>query len=405
MKILYYHQHFSTPDGSTGTRSYEMARSLIARGHEVTIICGSYNMSDTGLTGCYSHGSRKGDVDGIHVIELALPYKNKLGLLQRTWTFIKFAIKGCSLVLTRDYDLIFATSTPLTAGIPGIVAKILRRKAFVFEVRDLWPELPKALGVIQNPFVLWAMSLLERLTYHCADACIGLSPGMVQGIRKRSTPTKRIAMIPNGCDLRLFPPPAPRKGTPRDSSRPLQVIFSGAHGLANGLDAVLDTANILNKRGSMDVEFIFIGDGKQKSHLIARAENEGLTNCQFLTPLPKIELSRLLNKCDLGMMVLENIPEFYYGTSPNKFFDYIASGLPVINNYPGWVANLITEHHCGFTVPPDNATFFADTLERISSTRDMLTLMSQNARHLAESEFGREQLSDIFCNLLEEVAV
>lgn len=168
MKVLYYHQHFSTPQGSTGTRSYAMARHLLQAGHEVTMVCGAYAGGQTGLTGPYRDGRRAGRVDGIQVIELELPYANRDGFLKRALTFLKFAWRSAGIALRQDYDVVFATTTPLTAGIPGICARWLRGKPFVFEVRDLWPELPKAMGVITNPVVLWAMGVLEWLSYRSA---------------------------------------------------------------------------------------------------------------------------------------------------------------------------------------------------------------------------------------------
>ncbi len=158
MKELYFHQYFSTPEGSTGTRSYEMALRLLERGHQVVMVCGSYGESNTGLTGEFVRGRRRGTVDGIDLIEFDLPYSNNDGFIRRTSTFIRFALNSIYVALTERYDLIFATSTPLTAGISGIIARLVRRKPFVFEV-------PEALGVITNRFVLWAMRVLEWTSY------------------------------------------------------------------------------------------------------------------------------------------------------------------------------------------------------------------------------------------------
>src|SRR5690606_14353347 len=146
MRILYIHQHFSTRQGSTGTRSYEFARRLVARGHSVTMVCGAYGGGSTGLTGSYRRGARRGTVGGIDVIEFELPYSNSDRFFKRTWTFIRFVQRGLWVALSSPADIVFATSTPLTVAIPGIAAKIFRRRAFVFEVRDLWPELPKEMG-------------------------------------------------------------------------------------------------------------------------------------------------------------------------------------------------------------------------------------------------------------------
>lgn len=404
MRVLYFHQYFSTPSGSTGTRSYEMAKMLIKRGHKVIMVCGSGHMSDTGLSDLSVKGMKRGMVDGIDVIELDIPYSNHFGLIRRTIVFLLFALRSIFLAMTLDYELLFATSTPLTSGIPGIFATIFRRKRFVFEVRDLWPELPRAMGIIKNPIILYAMSILEWISYHCAKGCIGLSPGIVKGIVRRGVSTEKVIMIPNACDLNIFNPEIGKILRPDGiDNKNFVVIFSGAHGIANGLDSVLDVANVLKKRSYNNIKFIFIGDGKKKPELIKRCEIDGLNNCLFIDPVNKKKLNSFFKGADIGLMVLSNIPAFYYGTSPNKFFDYISSGLPVINNYPGWIADMIIKNNCGVVVEPNNPEVFADVLIALAEEKNMIKLMGINARKLAEEEFNREKIADIFVDFLEKI--
>ncbi len=404
MKILYFHQHFKTPSAAGGTRSYELAQRLLARGHAVTMVCGKTD--DLGLPVPDPKAPRRGMVDGIDVVQLDLSYSNYDGILKRTATFLRFGLASIKLALREDYDLLFATSTPLTAAIPGVVMKLCgRRKPFVFEVRDLWPELPRALGM-KNPLLLWGMSLLEWLSYNLADGCIGLSPGICEGIKKRCrNKTKPMAMIPNGCDLDVFGP-----GERADLKLPdinptdLVAVFTGAHGIANGLDALLDAAAELLKRGRKDIVLVFIGDGKTKPALVERAERESLVNCRFMDPIPKRELAGLVACMDVGLMILANVPAFYYGTSPNKFFDYIASGLPVLNNYPGWLADMINRRECGLAVPPDNPVAFADALIALADDPAKRLQMGRAARTLAEKEFDRNKLGNTFVDFLEAVS-
>lgn len=394
MKVIYFHQHFSTPKGSVGIRSYEMARRLLARGHKVTMVCGSYGGGETGLTQSFVGGRRRGVVDGIDIIEFDLAYSNVDGFVKRAMTFVKFALRSISLAFTERYDVLFATTTPLTAGIPGIFARWLRGKPFVFEVRDLWPELPRAMGVIRNPVVLGTMSVLEWASYRSAHRLIGLSPGILEGIVHRGVPRERIASVPNGCDLDIFAvevePWRPAQVRPTD----LMVVFAGTHGMANGLDAVLDAAAELKRRGRHEIKLLLIGQGKLKAGLQARAQREGLDNVVFHDPVNKTRLAGLMAATDVGLQVLTNVPAFYYGTSPNKFFDYIAAGLPVLNNYPGWLAEMIIEHRCGFAVPPDNPAAFADALERAARDREALRAMGVRGRALAEAQFDRALLAD-----------
>ncbi len=402
MKILYFHQHFSTPKGATGTRSYEFARALIQRGHQVTMVCGSYALGNTSGT-AMANGRKM--VDGIEVIEIPLAYSNYNSLVSRSRLFLRFAMRSIWIALTEKYDLLFATTTPLTAGLPGIVMKCFRRKPFVFEVRDLWPELPKAMGVVTNPVVLAGLTLLEWLSYRTADACVGLSPGIVEGIRRRSRPALPIAMIPNGCDLELFQPGDRNKLAlvgiePGDCV----AVFTGAHGQANGLEAVLDASAELKRRGRTDIKFVFIGDGKLKPVLQARVAKEGLEECRFFDPMPKRQLNAVVSCCDVGLMILADVPAFYYGTSPNKFFDYLASGLPVLNNYPGWLAGLIREHRCGVAVAPRDPKAFADAMEFLADHPEERKARSKRARQLGEAQFARERLAGEFVGWIEQSA-
>lgn len=403
MKILYFHQHFTTPSIGGGTRSYEFSKRLIQRGHEVTLVCGErakLNLPATSTKGVY-----RGTIDGIEVMQINLPYSNSDGIAKRTWIFVKFAWKGIQIAIREDYDLLFATSTPLTAGIPGIWMKWFgsKKRKFVFEVRDLWPELPKALGM-KNPLLLWGMSILEKWSYKNADGCIGLSPGICEGIEKRSQKNKRIELIPNGCDLGIFRP-SNRKKLQLNGVLPTNTlaVFTGAHGIANGLDAILDMAAELKMKGRNDIKIAFIGNGRVKNTLMKRARNENLDNCLFFDPVPKTQLNDIVASADIGLMVLKDVPAFYYGTSPNKFFDYIASGLPVVNNYPGWLADLISGNECGIVVPSNDALAFANALIDLADHPEKRITMGENARQLAEKEFSREDLSNKFVDFLEEI--
>jgi len=404
MRVLYFHQHFSTPLGSTGIRSYEMARKLISRGHQVTMVCGSYGAGHTGLEGPFHNGFRRGLVDGIDVIEYDLAYSNADGLFKRSLTFLRYAARCVGRVFSEPTDLVFATTTPLTAGIPGIFARWFTKKRFVFEVRDLWPELPRAMGVIRNPLVLWAMGVLEWASYRSAHRLVALAPGIAAGIRKRGVPEAHIATIPNGCDLDIFgdrsEPWRPDGIAPDD----LMAIFAGTHGVANGLDAVLDAAAELKKRGRNDIKLLLIGQGKLKPALQERAEREALDNVVFAKPVDKKRLAGLMASTDVGLQILADVPAFYYGTSPNKFFDYAAAGLPVLTNYPGWLAGLIEENQCGFAVLPRDPVAFADALEAAAADREALLQMGRNARQLAEREFSRGALSERFVDWLEGAA-
>jgi glycosyltransferase involved in cell wall biosynthesis len=374
-----------------------MARALIAEGHEVTVVCGVVDTASTGVEAGRGRIAR-GDVDGIQVIQLDFPYSNTHSLAKRAWNFLRYSLTATRLSLTTSYDVLFATSTPLTAAIPGIVIRRLRRsKSVVFEVRDVWPDLPIALGGLRNPLAVAVLRRLERAAYNSADRTIGLAPGICELIDERTTrdnPPSRL--IPNGCDLSLFSPSASR------SDPIFRAVFTGTHGVANGLDACLDSAEILCSKGRTDIELHFIGSGNQKAQLIESANARQLENCKFLEPLPKKELGVALHQYDAGLMILSDIPEFYYGTSPNKFFDYIASGLPIVNNYPGWLADLIGEYGCGIAVEPGDPIKLANAIVELADNPAARLEMGRRSRRLAESRFARSDLSAQFVATLED---
>jgi len=394
MRLLYIHQHFTTPKGSGGIRSYEMSQRCIKEGVSVTMVCGSHLGGDSGLNMPFKWGKRSGLVDGINVIEYNLAYSNKDNFMKRTYLFIIFSLRAIGLALTHKYDIIFASTTPLTAGIPGIIAKVLRGKHFVFEVRDLWPELPKAMGVIKNPIVLKLLDFLEWVTYKFANRIIGLSPGICSGIHSKGIPFKKIIEVPNGCDIELFSKETDLWRPNGANKEDVLFIFSGAHGIANGLDAVLDAVKVLVENNISGYKIILIGNGKLKANLVNRAVSEKLNEfIIFLDPVPKEKLIRLLKSCDVGLQILANVPAFYYGTSPNKFFDYLSAKKPVLTNYPGWVADLITKNECGFVCNPNDPISFADEIVKIINNKENLKKMGENAYSLAINEFKREKLA------------
>ena len=405
MHIVYIHQYFKTPREAGGIRSYELSQRLIATGHRVSMIAGT-----TDLNKC---PGKPGDIlrydtDGIDVHQIVEPYFQSMGFARRWLAFLRFASKAYKVAQTiKDVDLVFATSTPLTVGDPGRKGAKYHRCPFVFEARDLWPPSPSAPGQIKNVLVKWYLKRMALRIYRSADRCIALAPGIKDGIAETGYPPEKIMMIPNGCDTELFTPLGsnaevdndPRFGCLGD----FRLVFAGAHGLANGLDAVLNAAAELKRRGIGGVRFCMIGTGSKKTGLMQRSKDEELdAYFSWVDPLEKDKLAKILPQMDVGVLVFRNLPAFYRGTSPNKFFDYISCGLPVLNNYPGWIADHIKESNCGVVVPPDDPVAFADAVIDLMNRRNDLKEMGRNARNLAENRFSRDELGAMFVETLEK---
>lgn len=383
MKILYLHQYFQTPLDAGGTRSYVIAKHLISLGHKVKMVY---------LTTDRARKDYNDDYEGIKLIKLNFNYSNKQSFFKRALVFIKFSLKTCSIVLKEDYDIIYATSTPLTIGVPALLAKLIRRKKYIFEVRDLWPELPRAMGVVNNKFLYYILKILEISCYKFSDFCIGLSPGIIEGIKKY-VPSEKTVLISNYSNIDFFKPK-----TNFNDKKKIKLIYAGALGLANGIDNILNEAKRLLNLGYNinSFQFDFYGTGIKQQHLINRVKNENLTNCKFYDPVPKLKLKKIFHDYDMGIMSLENIKEFHYGTSPNKFFDYISSGLPVICNYDGWIKDLIEEYNIGIATNPNVKDDFSKKLISLLNNKKTIETHSINSRNLAEKEFSdKEQLKKI----------
>ena len=398
MRILYIHQYFNTHQEAGGSRSYSLAKALVDHGHSVIMLTSNRQ-------NCQFPFKTESDIDGIKVIYIKNRYSNNMGFLRRIWSFIQFTFISLIVVVRlRHIDLVFATSTPLTVGIPGMIYKRIYRLPFVFEVRDLWPDLAIAMGILKNSAVISLSRWLERKTYQESNHIISLAPGITDSIIRRGIQPQRITMIPNGCDIELFThnfgtSPADWPFEPDD----FILLYAGTHGLANGLQWVIDLAIETKYRQKDKIKFVLIGNGMTKAGLIRQKEEHRLNNVIFLDPIPKCELVKYFAAADMGMQLLANIPDFYYGTSPNKFFDYLAAGIPVLNNYPGWIAELIRKWHCGIVVKPDDFDDFFNQIKLVIDNRELLKVMGARAQELAISMFHRDQLSSNFVEVLETV--
>jgi glycosyltransferase involved in cell wall biosynthesis len=401
MRVLVFHQHFTTRSGATITRVYQFVRRLVDRGHEVTVVTATAAMATTGLEGPFVHGRREGLVEGIRVIELTGRYSNYQSVWQRTFEFASFTARSLRYALTEDYDLVYCKTVPLTLALPGIAGRLLRRKPFVFDVGDLWPAIPRAMGV-RNPLLLGAMSALEWAGYHAADLNIAVAPGIVGGIRDRGIPDERIVFIPNGAELDLFTPcpaDAPRPVIPGVGPDELVAVYAGKHGRTNGLEVVVETARHLAALGRHDIRVVLIGDGACKPALVEQAK--GLSNLLFLEPMPKTDLARLMHRADVGIQCFVDIEIIFDTSAPNKFFDYIAAGLPVVINYPGWTADLVRSEDVGRPVPPRDPAALAQAIAWLADHRDEARAMGRRARSLAERRFDRRRFADQAVDLFE----
>lgn len=393
-RLLYLHQHFSTPAGAAGTRSHALARMLAQAGHEVTLATGQWQGAVTGLEGPFRRGAREGRVAGFRVVEFAIPCANAMGLAARTRAFLRYAWAATGLARGARWDLVIASSTPLTVVLPALAAR-RRGTPFLFEMRDPWPELPRALG-LANPLALAAMERLADAACREAVAVVALTDGMAELARARGA--ARVEVVPQGCDLDLFGPHIPPWRPEGARSGELLAVYAGAHGVANGLGTLVEAARALAARGERRVRLLLVGEGGEKPALMAAAD--GLPNITFLDPLPKRDLARLFAGSQAGLLCLAPVPAFAEWTAPNKLMDYLAAGLPVLSNLPGEAARILAGG-AGETVPPADPAALADALQRLAEQPARRAARGEAARQLALRRFDRRLLAQRFLATVE----
>jgi glycosyltransferase involved in cell wall biosynthesis len=252
-------------------------------------------------------------------------------------------------------DLVYASTPHLLTPLVGWMLARLRGIPFVMEVRDLWPDVLVDMGQLTLDSLLFRLlRALEQFLYQRADAVVVLAHGSRDHLIEEGIPAGKITVVPNGSDVDFFLAPAPRDVLrSRFGFSGIVAVYAGAHGPANGLDLLLDAARAVSD-DVPDLNVVLVGDGIAKQKLVARARRDGLTNVCFLDPVPKKEMPALLGAADMGVHVLADVPLFRYGVSPNKLFDYMAAGLPVITNTPGEVAGIVEEARAGIAVAPDD---------------------------------------------------
>lgn len=396
MRVIYLHQYFTTPSMSGGTRSYEMAKRLVQSGHEVHIVT-SWRQK-TEKTSWFHE-----TIDGINVHWLPVEYSNSMSFGDRIKAFFNYAFKAGKKACTLGGDVVFATSTPLTIAIPGVYVSKKLKLPMVFEVRDLWPELPIAIGALKSPISKFMARKLERFAYHHSKRIIALSPGMAEGVIKTGYPADRVTVIPNSADLDLFKPDeelalAFRREHAFLGDGPI-ILYAGTLGLINGVAYLAQLASEVKKL-SPEMRFVVIGGGMEWDKVKGEAENLGVLNTNFymIESLPKIELVKAFSAASVSVSLFVDLKPMEVN-SANKFFDSLASGTPVAINYGGWQQELLQSSQAGIRLSRD-IKVAAQTLVDFVNQEGNLDSCSQNARKLAENEFSRDELAKKFEQVL-----
>ena len=390
MRIVMVYQHFML-DGVGSTKPYDVARLLVAAGHQVTVICGRGYLAQgmdvpRGLV-------RRLRFGGVEVVCLGVDYRQRMGFARRIASFLAFTLLSMLVVLRLPrYDVLLASSTPLTVGLTGLVSWYLRGIPYVFEIRDLWPEVPFQAGFLKSRLLVAVSTFFEKWFYRKAAAVCAVSRRMADRLIERGVPAEKVHFIPTGVDVAAFEVEPDREFLRRHGLEGAWVaVYLGAHGRVNGLDALLDAADEL--KGSPGLRIVLIGDGSEKPRLEAEAARRGLAPVlRFLPPVPRAAVPGILKACDAMLMINRSGPGMQY-VMPNKFFDYLASGRPIVTNVEAELTGWVREADCGLVAKPDDPAGLARALERLRADPQAARAMGDRGRALAADRFDRRRLA------------
>lgn len=414
MHILLIHQAFAALDEPGGTRHYELARYLARRGHRVTIIASpvSYLTGQTSPTtqpppspsqAMEREGVPKAGESEVRILRTATYHALHRSFAYRIFVFFSFMLSSFVVGLrVKGVDLVWGTSPPLFQGWTAWVLARLKRVPFLFEVRDLWPTFAIAVGVLTNRTFIRMSEWLERFLYRHADRVMVNSPGFIAHVTGRGA--RRVELVPNGAEPGMFDPAD--NGEAFRASQHLEskfvVLYAGAHGMSNDLGVVLEAAGLLADRP--EVQVVFLGDGKEKAGLQARAAEIGLTNVTFVPPVPKNEMALALAGADACIAILKPLEE-YKTTYPNKVFDYMAAGRPVALAIDGVIREEVEAAACGIFAQPGDPAALAKVIRTLASDSECSRRMGMNGRRYVEAHFSRSMLAEKLAHILEEMTV
>ncbi|MCX0332119.1 glycosyltransferase family 4 protein [Acinetobacter radioresistens] len=398
MKIIYLHQYFNTPNMSGGTRSYEMAKRLVAAGHEVHIITSW--VKETHHTDWFEES-----IDGIKIYWFPNLYNNRMSFKQRIKAFIRFAYASMHKVTSIPADIVFATSTPLTIAIPAILGARKQKIPMVFEVRDLWPEVPIAMGILKKPYQIFLAKKLENWAYKNAAHIVALSPGMKEGIVNTGYPESQVSVIPNSSDNSLFEVNDENFEKFKQNNPWLPdgkiIIYTGTFGFVNNLGVTIELAKELKKRGS-NIKFLLIGDGIEYDQIYQEAFEQDVLNktLYIRRQVPKKEIPYFLKYAAMASSFAIDLPAIQ-ANSANKFFDALAAAKPILINYGGWQKDIIEENLCGLICWKKTIVETVNDLENFLYNDEVYNLACTNSKKLALSDFSRDSLALKLENILK----
>ncbi|MBK6696349.1 MAG: glycosyltransferase family 4 protein [Myxococcales bacterium] len=408
MRILYVSQYFPPEPGAPAARVSELARAWAARGHDVTVLTGMPN-HPTGVVPAEYAGKTlvREDFHGVNVVRTWIYAAANKGRVRRSLAYASFATSATlfgQLFAGKSPDVLVATSPQLLCGAAGALISLTRRVPFVLEIRDLWPESIVAVGALPAAHpIIKGLTVVEEALYRAAKSIVVVTDTFKEKLAERGIPRSKLSVVKNGVDLGRFKPAA------RDTKMRARLglgdrfvaSYVGTHGMAHGLDAVLDVAKrFLANDG---VRFLFVGEGAERARLEARAKSDGLTNVRFLGVLPRDEMTEVYATTDVCLVPLRKT-ELFSTVIPSKIFEILAMERPLVLSVDGEARQIVESSGGGLYAPPEDVDAMHAAVATLLADRERARTMGKRGREYVVREFDRTNLADSYLRILEQAA-
>ena len=404
LRVTFLTHYFPPEVGPAQTRLHELAKRLIAAGMSVTVVTGFPNYPAGEIFPGY-RGKRfmEDSVDGIRVLRTWVFATRSRGFVGRLLNYFSFPV--FSLLAVRKLgptDIIYVQSPPLFTGLAALWFSRLKRAPYIFNVSDIWPQSAVELGMLKNRFAIRLAEMLERHIYRRASRITVPTPGILERLVARGVPRAKIFLLTNGVDTAAFQVRSPDRALALRLGLDGHKVFmyAGLHGLAQGLDVILEAAKLTR---NPEVMYVFVGDGADKAALMAKAEAEKIANVRFLPIQPTATLPALLNLVYATVIPLRRL-DLFKAALPSKLFDSMAAGRPIVAPLWGEAAALVEAAECGLVVEPEDARAVQEAVEKLAADPPLAQKLGEQGRRYVVRHFNRDDIAKRLVTLLEETA-
>lgn len=405
MKILFLTQYCPPEVGAPQNRIFEFAKKLKEFGHEVSILTAMPNYPKGEIfEGYKGRWLYKQKIDGIKIVRTAIYPTKEKKFLKRLWNYTSFTLSSVIIGAfnIERQDVIITESPPLFLGWSGYLLSKLKGAKFVFNVSDLWPESAITLGILNNRMLINLSFWLEKFCYKKAKLITGQTPGIVSDIIDRGFGENKTYLISNGVDTDLFSKEYYSEDFRKRNGLKgkFAVCYAGNHGLAQGLEVILNAADEL--RNEDDIRFVFVGDGAEKDNLIKIKEEKKLDNVIFLPLQPKKNMPKIMASIDAAIVPLKKL-NLFKGAFPSKIYETMCSEVPIILAVEGDVADMIYKADAGIVVKPENPKEMAQAVLRLYNDEALVKRLGHNGRKYVIENYSRQNITRKLEQLLLEI--